>query len=69
MRQDEEWAKEILFRYEDRNFSFADAVSFVVMERLGIQYAFTFDHHFVQDGPQGSNTDDGAVRPPTRAVL
>ncbi len=48
--QDEERAKEILFRYDDKDFSFADAISFVVMERLGIQFAFTFDHHFVQYG-------------------
>jgi predicted nucleic acid-binding protein len=48
--QDEERARAILFRYEDKDFSFADAISFVVMERVGIQYAFTFDHHFEQYG-------------------
>jgi len=47
---DEERAKDILFRYDDKDFSFADAISFVVMARLGIQYAFTFDHHFEQYG-------------------
>lgn len=48
--QDEERARDIVFRYDDKDFSFADAISFMVMERLGIQYAFTFDHHFVQYG-------------------
>jgi uncharacterized protein len=50
--QDEERAREILFRYTDKGFSFADAISFVVMERLGIGYAFTFDEHFHQYGFQ-----------------
>jgi uncharacterized protein len=47
---DEERAKRILFRYADKDFSFADAISFTVMERLGIRYAFTFDRHFAQYG-------------------
>lgn len=48
--QDEERAKQILFRYTDKDFSFADAISFVVMERLGITQTFTFDRHFAQYG-------------------
>lgn len=36
--------------YTDKDFSFADAISFVVMERLGITRAFTFDRHFEQYG-------------------
>lgn len=48
--QDEERAEQILFRYTDKAFSFADAISFVVMERLGITQAFTFDQHFAQYG-------------------
>jgi len=47
---DEERAQEILFRYTDKEWSFADATSFVVMARLGIQYAFTFDSDFAQYG-------------------
>lgn len=47
---DEERAKQILFQYDDKDFSFADAISFAVMERLRIPYAFTFDHHFAQYG-------------------
>jgi len=48
--QDEERAEQILFRYTDKEWSFADATSFVVMERLGIRYAFTFDADFGQYG-------------------
>lgn len=47
---DEERARRIIFRYTDKDFSFADAVSFAVMERLQISHAFTFDRHFAQYG-------------------
>lgn len=30
----------------DHLFSFVDCTSFVIMERLGINHAFAFDHHF-----------------------
>jgi predicted nucleic acid-binding protein len=47
---DEERAKQILFQYTDKEFSFADAISFAVMERLAIPLAFTFDRDFAQYG-------------------
>jgi uncharacterized protein len=47
---DEERAKQILFQYTDKDFSFADATSFAVMERLNISLAFTFDRDFAQYG-------------------
>lgn len=47
---DEERAREILFRYEDKAFSYNDAISFAIMERLGIDVAFTFDSDFRQYG-------------------
>lgn len=47
---DEQRAKAILFQYGDKDFSFADAISFSVIERLRIPHAFTFDRHFVQYG-------------------
>jgi predicted nucleic acid-binding protein len=47
---DEERAKQIIFRYADRDFSFTDALSFAIMERLGIRVAFAFDRHFAQYG-------------------
>ena len=47
---DEERARSILFRYEDKAFSYNDAISFAVMERLGIDLAFTFDSDFRQYG-------------------
>lgn len=47
---DEARAREILFSYEDKAFSYNDAISFAVMERLEIDLAFTFDSDFRQYG-------------------
>lgn len=47
---DERRAREIIVRYQDKDFTLTDASSFAVMERLRISIAFTFDHHFVQYG-------------------
>ena len=47
---DEEWAREIIRRYTDKTFSYTDATSFAVMERLAISEAFAFDPHFQQYG-------------------
>lgn len=39
----------IVYKYTDKDFSLADAVSFVIMEEfLETQIAFAFDHHFEQ---------------------
>src|SRR5262249_25084363 len=50
----EDWAhaRSILRRYQDKDFSMTDALSFAVMERLNISVAFMFDRHFVQYGLQ-----------------
>ncbi|OGO50599.1 MAG: hypothetical protein A2148_04885 [Chloroflexi bacterium RBG_16_68_14] len=40
----------LLARYHDKEFSYTDALSFVLMERLGVPTAFTFDAHFRQYG-------------------
>ncbi|MGH2486380.1 MAG: type II toxin-antitoxin system VapC family toxin [Ktedonobacterales bacterium] len=42
------WA--MLEKYTDKEWSLADAASFVVMRRMGITEAFTTDHHFAQAG-------------------
>lgn len=47
---DEQRAREIIYQYQDKDFSLTDAISFAVMERLGIGYAFAFDRHFAQYG-------------------
>jgi uncharacterized protein len=48
--RDERRAEEIIAQYDDKNFTFTDATSFAVMERLGLTQVFTFDHHFAQFG-------------------
>lgn len=48
--QDELRAVEILRGARDKTYSYADAVSFAVMERLGLQTAFAYDRHFSQHG-------------------
>lgn len=47
---DEARALDIIRRYADKDFSLTDAISFAVMERLGIDTALTFDRHFIQFG-------------------
>jgi predicted nucleic acid-binding protein len=47
---DAQWAKAIIYRYADKDFSLTDATSFAVMERLRVPAAFTFDRHFAQYG-------------------
>jgi len=43
-------AEEIMEKYSDQDFSYADAVSFVVMKDREIKEAFTFDQHFLAVG-------------------
>lgn len=47
---DREQALQILERHRDKLFPLVDAISFAVMERMRISYAFTFDRHFAQYG-------------------
>lgn len=47
---DEKRAQEIIFRYSDKTFSYTDATSFAVMERLHIKQSFTFDGDFDEYG-------------------
>ena len=47
---DHEQVRTVLAQYEDKDFSYTDVTSFVVMERLGVPTAFTFDAHFRQYG-------------------
>ena len=49
-REIEEKARDIFERYDDKDFSFTDCVSFVVMREMGIKETFAFDEHFNQMG-------------------
>jgi predicted nucleic acid-binding protein len=43
-------AKAILSKYNDQDFSLADALSFVLMQENGVKEAFTYDRHFATAG-------------------
>lgn len=45
-----ERALSLFFRYRDKEFSFTDCCSFVLMRELQIRRALTLDHHFRQAG-------------------
>ena len=47
---DQSGATALLRQHRDKSYSFCDAVSFVVMRRLGLTRAFSFDDHFRQVG-------------------
>ena len=47
---DETRAVALLRAHEDKTYSFCDALSFVVMERLNIPEAIAFDRHFAEYG-------------------
>jgi predicted nucleic acid-binding protein len=49
---DEEFSEawQIFRNFDDKNWSFTDCSSKVVMSKLGITKAFAFDHHFKQFG-------------------
>jgi predicted nucleic acid-binding protein len=48
----EKVAWKIFEKYSDKDFSFTDCTSFVVMQMLKLTHAFTDDHHFEQMGFQ-----------------
>jgi uncharacterized protein len=43
-------AWQIFQQFRDKEWSFTDCVSYVVMQRLNIRTAYSFDHHFHQFG-------------------
>ncbi|WP_422393007.1 23S rRNA-specific endonuclease VapC20 [Moorella humiferrea] len=50
--EDEKRAREIIIAYRDKSFSYTDATTFAVMERLNLKVALAFDNHFTQFGWQ-----------------
>jgi hypothetical protein len=51
-------ARNVFERYNDKEWSFTDCTSKVIMERLGVTHAFAFDRHFEEFGT--------VIRLPTR---
>ena len=49
-REDQQAGWDVFRRFADKDWSFVDCISKVVMERLEINTAFSFDHHFRQFG-------------------
>ena len=47
-----ERARHLFFRYRDKDYSFTDCTSFVVMQELKLKQALTTDDHFRQMGFQ-----------------
>ena len=47
-----ERARTVFFRYRDKDYSFTDCTSFVVMQDLKLRQALTTDRHFQQMGFQ-----------------
>jgi predicted nucleic acid-binding protein len=48
--QEEQRAREILERYNDKDWSLCDSISFAVIDSRSIDAAFSFDRHFLQFG-------------------
>jgi len=48
--EDARQAWELFRRFHDKDWSFTDVTSKVVMDRLGVNRAFAFDRHFSQFG-------------------
>lgn len=47
---DDERGRQIIRRYDEKDFALPDALSFAVMERIGTAHALTLDRHFAQYG-------------------
>jgi predicted nucleic acid-binding protein len=43
-------ARGLFFRFRDKDFSFTDCTSFVLMRELKVREGLTTDHHFLQAG-------------------
>ena len=46
----EQEAIKLLKKYREHKFSFADAVSFIIMKKMGMEKAFSYDRHFLTAG-------------------
>lgn len=71
-----EKAGRLFFRHRDKDYSFTDCTSLVVMQELKLRHALTTDHHFLSHGFPGSaerceqvmehpRSDNSVARPTT----
>ena len=64
-----EKARDLFFQYREKDFSFTDCTSFVVMREVRLTQAITTDRHFRQmgfqvlPGPRGRASHQGRSRP------
>ncbi len=61
-----EKARHLFFRYRDKDFSFTDCTSFVVMREMRLTHAITTDGHFRQMGLQMLPGARGRTQPKSR---
>jgi len=59
-------ARDLFFRYRDKDFSFTDCTSFAVMQELRLTQALTTDRHFQQMRFQMLPAPKKAIRPRRR---
>lgn len=59
-------ARELFFRYRDKDFSFTDCTSFAVMREVRLTHALTTDAHFRQMGFEMLPAPRGGARLKTR---
>ncbi|HXJ23804.1 MAG TPA: PIN domain-containing protein [Polyangia bacterium] len=60
--EDEAAAKEIMRTHTDKSYSYVDATSFAVVERLRVRAALAFDRHFRQFGVKLVATQPGRIQ-------
>ena len=57
-----EKARQMFFRYRDKDFSFTDCTNFVVMRDIRVTHVLTTDRHFRQMGFQVLPTSKGSTK-------
>jgi len=48
LEEDEKNALQIIFSHQDKSYTYTDATTFAVFNRVGLSTAFAFENHFKQ---------------------